>query len=383
MKRVQNLIIGAGPAGLATAGRCRKAGIPFEIIEASDVVGVAWHNHYDRLHLHTVKQWSHLPHLPFPDSYPTYVSRQQLVDYFEMYVKQFEIHPVFNTEVQKIERADSEWSVRTSGALYHAENVVIATGVNRLPKSPSWSAMDTFEGQVVHSKYYKNAEPYLGKNVLVVGMGNTGAELALDLSEHDINTYISVRSPISVVPRDLNGRPVQVTSKMLEKIPFGLGDWLGSQIRKVYFGDVTRYGLRIAQLHPAQQLRETGKTPVVDIGTIDAIKAGKITVKPDVQSISEKQVTFVDQTYEHIDQIILATGYRAGIEEILPAIKDHMDDNGLPRGPIGEGALRGLYFVGYDNYKLGGIIGTIYTDSETVTNHLKKLTVESVANSKN
>jgi cation diffusion facilitator CzcD-associated flavoprotein CzcO len=271
--------------------------------------------------------------------------------------------------------------VNTSEGSYQAENVVIATGVNRLPKSPNWAGLDTFTGEVVHSKYYKNTDPFIGKDTLVVGMGNTGAELALDLSENDIKTYISVRSPISVVPRDLNGRPVQVTSKQLAKLPFGLGDWLGSQIRKIYFGDLTKYGLKTSSLHPAQQLRETGKTPVVDIGTINAIKSGKIIVKPDVKSIIKNQVTFVDGTSEKIDQIIFATGYEAGIEEFLPCIKAKMDENGLPLGPIGEGELSGLYFVGYDNYKLGGIIGTINTDSATVVNHLKTM-VESATNSK-
>ena len=106
MQRIKNLIIGAGPAGLATAGRLRKAGIDFEIIEKSQAVGNSWRNHYDRLHLHTVKQWSHLPHLPFPKEYPTYVSRQQLVDYMDAYAREFSIKPRFGEEVVQIKKAD-------------------------------------------------------------------------------------------------------------------------------------------------------------------------------------------------------------------------------------------------------------------------------------
>ena len=370
MKKVETLIIGAGPAGLAVAGRCRKAGIAFEIIEASDKVGVAWHNHYDRLHLHTVKQWSHLPHMPFPENYPLYVSRQQLVDYFEDYASKFEIKPLFGHEAKKIEKKADKWEIITSKETFEADHVIIATGVNRVTVNPTWPGQEDFGGEIVHSRFYKNAQPYIGKKVLVVGLGNTGAELALDLSEHDIETFVSVRSPISVVPRDLNGRPVQVTSKQLAKLPFGLGDWLGSQIRKLYFGNIEKYGLKEAKMAPAQQLRETGKTPIVDIGTIAAIKKGKIKVKPDIDHFAPDEVIFSDRSREKIDAIILATGYKAQIEDFFPQVAQFRDRYGLPKGTIGEGPINGVYFVGYDNYKLGGIIGTINTDSETIVNHL-------------
>ncbi len=366
----QNLIIGAGPSGLAIAGRLRHRGIPFDIIEGSDQVAHSWHRHYDRLHLHTVKQWSHLPHLPFPEDFPLYVPRQRLVDYLEDYARHFDIRPRLHQEVQVIDRIDEAWQVTTQDTAYRAERVIIATGVNRTPKQPSWPGLESYRGKVVHSRYYKNAEPYVGKNVLVVGMGNTGAELALDLSEHQVHTYLSVRSPISVVPRDLNGRPVQVTSKVLAKFPFGLGDWLGSQIRRVYFGDLRPYGLQVSDMAPAKQLRETGKTPIVDIGTIDAIKRGTITVKPDIKGFDEHEVRFSDGSSEQIDAVILATGYTADVASYFPMVQDFLDENGVPRDAIGEGDLTGAYFIGYDNYKLGGILGTIQDDSMRIADNI-------------
>lgn len=371
--KVKNLIIGAGPAGLAVAGRCSKAGVPYTIIEASDRAAVSWHRHYERLHLHTVSQWSHLPHMPFPEDFPKYVPRQRLVDYFQSYVEHFDIQPRYNQTVVSIKKGDSDqWHVVTNDTEYQAENVVLCTGVNRVPFSPTWPGMDTYEGEIIHSRQYKNAKPFVGHKVMVVGMGNTGAELALDLSEHDIETSICVRGKVSIVPRDLHGRAVQETSKKLAKLPFGLGDWLGTQIRRLHYGNLSKYGLHEPKLHPAEQLRTTGKTPVIDIGTIKAIKEGKIKVVPGIQHFEKNRVHFVDGTSIEVDRIILATGYRSGIQEFLPNVTAFLDKHGYPRQCVGDGQLAGLYFVGFDNYKLGGILGTIYNDSETVVGQLSK-----------
>ena len=369
---IQNLIIGAGPAGLAIAGRMRKANLDFEVLEASDKIAVRWHYHYDRLHLHTVKELSFLPHLEFPKDYPRYVPRKQLIEYFINYAHEFDIRPHFNTEVKNIKKKNNHWEVATSNdQVMEAQNVIIATGVNRVPHQPQFEGIDLFKGEVIHSRSYKNADPFRGKKVLVIGMGNTGAELALDLSENEAETFICVRNPISVVPRDLNGRPVQVTSKQLAKLPFGLGDWLGSQIRKVYFGDLSKYGLESSKVHPAVQLRETGKTPIVDIGTIKAIKEGKIKVVPGIKSLDERGVHFTNGYYYEFDTIIMATGYRPHVEELVERGEELLDKYYCPSKPIADGYHEGLYFVGFDNYKLGGILGTIYADSATIVDTIK------------
>ena len=374
MKKIENLIIGAGPGGLAVAGRLRNKGIDFEILEASDKIAFRWHHHYDRLLLHTVKQLSHLPHLEFPKEYPTYVPREKLVAYYENYAAKFGIKPHFNEAVKSIVREGDFWKIKTSTEkTFEAKNVIIATGVNRIPNVPKWEGQEKFRGTIVHSRDYKNATPYIhelpngkSQNVLVIGMGNTGAELALDLSEHDVDVTLAVRSPITIVPRDVNGRPVQLTAQTLAKIPFGIGDWLGTQIRKVIIGDLTKYGVPLSKQHPVVQLRETGKTPVIDLGTVKQIKAGKIKIVGKIKRFYEEGVILENGEERPFDAILLATGYRAKIEDFLENVNGLLDRYQVPNKVIGEGEHQGLYFIGFDNYKLGGILGTIYTDSEIV-----------------
>jgi NADPH-dependent glutamate synthase beta subunit-like oxidoreductase len=373
MQKTKNLIIGAGPAGLATAGRMRHANIPFEMIEKSQQVGNAWRHHYDRLHMHTVKRWSNLPHLPFPEAYPTYVSRQQLVDYMEAYAKHFDIRPKFGVDIISIKKSGTDWeAIAQNGDSYLAENIFVTTGLNRVPKIPQWQGQELFQGEIIHSRLYKNPKPFVGQKVLVVGIGNTGAEIALDLSEHGIDCHIVSRGELTLVPRDLNGRPVQETAKLLDKLPFGFGDWLGTQIRKIYFGNLSKYGLHISKEPPVKLLRETGKTPLIDIGTIAAIKAGKIKVHGDLDHFTASGVVFKNGEAHSFDTVLLATGYQPKIDELVEKGTDLLDPYGCPKRPVGQGFHQGLFFVGFDNYKLGGIFGTIATDSETVVQAVKE-----------
>ena len=358
---------------MGIAGQLRKRGIDFEMVEQSQNVGNAWHHHYDRLHLHTVKQLSNLPHLPFPEDYPLYVSREQLVDYFDQYAQHFKLKPHFGQSVNSVKKVGKEWTTITKdGSKFKSKNVIVATGVNRVPNIPSWSGQEQFQGTIIHAKNYKNAAPFKGKKVLVVGMGNTGAELALDLSEQECETYISVRGPVSIVPRDLNGRPVQLTTIQLAKLPFGIGDWLGNFIRGIYLGDLKKYGLNAPKLSPAQQLKETGKTPVVDIGTVNQIKAGKIKVMPEMDTFDASGVLFKNGERKDLDAIILATGYTAKVSDFLADTNDLLNRDNLPKQAIFEGKNKGLYFIGFDNYKLGGILGIIRTESEMIANHIQK-----------
>lgn len=362
------LIIGAGPAGLAVAGHLRRAGVPFEIIEQSRHVGETWRNHYDRLHLHTVKELSSLPYLEFPEEYPRYVSRQQIVDYFERYAAHFDIKPHFEQEVVSINKGkNQEWIVETEqGKKFIGRQVVIATGVNRTPYRPHFSGEENFQGTIIHSRAYRNPEPFVDQHVLVIGMGNTGAEIALDLCEAGIQCSISVRSPVNIVPRDVFGRPTQLTALTLAKLPDWLGDRIGLLIRRLVVGNLSKYGIRSPKLPPARQLRVEGKTPVIDLGTLPLIKAGKIRILPGIDHFTTDGVVCKDGSQHSFDAVILATGYRARVQDFLENIEPILDSYEAPRGCIGQGNFEGLYFIGFDNYTPGGILGTIRRDSAII-----------------
>ncbi len=363
----KTLIIGAGPAGLAVAGRLRMADSPFEVFEASHRVANAWHDHYDRLHLHTVKQLSHLPGAPFPDHFPTYVPRADLVSYYEAYAERFDIWPRFGTEVTRVEAAGSGWATVTAdGRRFDARNVVIATGVNRIPNRPDFDGEETYTGDIIHSREYRNPHPFIGRRILVVGMGNTGAEIALDLSEHRVEVAISVRSPVNIVPRDVLGRPTQFTARTLSKLPDAVADRIGLVVRRLTVGDLTAFGIEAPELSPAAQLRERGRTPVIDVGTVAAIRSRQITVRPGISRFDSGSVRFTDGTCGEYDAIVLATGYRPALEPVLDEPGELLDESGIPRHVVCSGRHAGLFFVGFDNHRPGGILGTVLDESEQV-----------------
>ena len=364
----ETVIVGAGPAGLAVAGRLRAAGRPFLMLEGSDRVADRWHRHYDRLHLHTVKETSHLPGRPFPSDYPRYVPRKRLVAYYEEYARDLDLRPRFGEEVVSVRKGEEgAWTVDTAaGRREAASNVVVATGFNRVPRIPAFPGQEIFRGEILHSVGYRNAAPYRGRDVLVVGMGNTGAEIALDLAENGARPTLSVRSPVNVVPRDILGRPTQLTAMLLARLPDRLGDMVGVLLRRLTVGDLSRWGLETPALPPAAQLRKEGKTPVIDVGTLAAIKAGRIRVRPGIDRFTADGAVFTDGSEESLDAAILATGYEPRVGDFLLDADGFLNERGHPDVVAGSGRHRGLFFVGFDAYSVGGILGTILRDSETV-----------------
>ncbi|MBN8826154.1 MAG: NAD(P)/FAD-dependent oxidoreductase [Spirosoma sp.] len=368
------LIIGAGPAGLAIAGRLAQKGLPFTILEASDHIGFSWRNHYDRLHLHTVKEYSALPHVPYPASYPTYVSRLDFVEYLEQYAERFSIKPLFNQKVVSVRRGtspDGSWHVQTETHTFTADRVIVATGYNRSPNIPDLPGQRNFRGIIWHSHEYRNGAAFRNEQVLVVGMGNTGAELALDLLEHDAHPSISVRSPINIIRRDMFGRPAQNTAILLSKLPNWLCDLIAGFTQKLTVGDMSAYGLGKPR-HPPTYDNRRGKTPVIDIGTIDQIKAGRIRVVPGIERINAKTVTFTDGQELPFDAIILATGYRPGLATFLDKSITNLvlNERGYPKSLwFNDSALNGLYFLGFTTPR-SGVLFHLNVDSERIAEHI-------------
>ncbi|TCS59038.1 cation diffusion facilitator CzcD-associated flavoprotein CzcO [Primorskyibacter sedentarius] len=341
------IVIGAGPAGLATAVCLQKAGMKTRILERADTVGPAWHAHYDRLHLHTSRGRSNLPYLAFPKDAGRYPSRTDVIDYLKRYVETFALDIGFGCLVNIVKRNDGAWCVEHANGVETADIVVIATGLNATPRLPDWPGQDRFPGDILHSSAYRNPEPYDGKRVLVVGFGNSGGEIALDLAQARIDVGLCVRGPINILPKEILGIPTTSMGLLRKLFPAHAADAMTAPVVRALIGRPEDYGLRQAEKGPLRQVVEDGKIPLIDIGALSEIKAGRISVHPGIVSFDKENIRFDDGTSETFDNVILSTGYGVDLRSMLPDSADVLDATGRPRISGGATAARGLYFCSY------------------------------------
>ncbi|MFW6097840.1 MAG: flavin-containing monooxygenase [Chloroflexota bacterium] len=345
--RAETLIIGASAAGLAVARCLQRRSMSFVLLEKNHVVGGVWRKHYDRLHLHTSKGLSALPDRPFARDVPKYPARDQLVVYLEAYARDFDLAPRFGEEVVSVRPVEGGWQALTADNRYRASNVVIATGYARKPHRPTWPDMAIYGGELLHSSEYRSGAPFAGQKVLVAGCGNSGAEIALDLAEHGARPALAVRGPIHVVPRDLLGLPILTWSIVLSRFPPRVADFLSAPLIRLSVGDLSAYGLRRPPYGPLTQIAERGRIPVIDVGTVAAIKDGRISVYPGVERFTDEGVVFVDGQVAQFDAMILATGYCPALADFLEDVDEVTDEHGVPRTSGEESDLPGLYFCGF------------------------------------
>ena len=340
------VIIGAGPAGLATAACLLQRGLKPVILEKSDAVAAAWRRHYDRLQLHTDRGHSGLPGMPMPRAYGRYPSRAAVVDYLENYAAKFDLQPIFNAPVLNVRRGSGGWRVEAGMRPLTAPVVVVATGWADFPYSPRWPGMEAFGGRIVHSSRYRNPAPYAGSRVLVVGFGNSGGEIALDLAEAGADATVSVRGPVRILPRELLGLPILTWAIAEQWLPARLADVINAPAVRLAVGSVEKLGLTQAAKGPRQMVEEDGRVPLLDVGTVAAIRAGRIKVRGDIASFGPATVAFAGSPPESFDAVILATGFRPDLRPLLPDADRALDQNGRPRISGGPTAEPGLFFCG-------------------------------------
>lgn len=364
------IVIGAGPAGLACAQAMRAAGLEAVVLEKASHVGAVWRRHYDRLRLHTDRNHSGLPGMAMPRAYPTYPSRAEVVAYLESYAAQFDIRPVFNTEVERVARDGEQWRAE-AGTIWSAPITVIATGIANSPYRPTWPGADAFRGDVSHSSEYRNPRPYSNKRALVVGFGNSGAEIALDLADAGVDVTLAVRSPVQILPRDLLGIPIIAWAVLYGPMPAWLVDFINAPILRLAVGPIEKWGLRRSTKGPRRMVEEDGRAPIIDIGALARVRDGSIKIRGDVDRLTSDGAAFAHSAPEKFDAIILATGFRPDLRKLLPDIEGLFDSDGMPLATGRATSAPGLYFCGQTTSATGQL-RTIGIEARRIARHAKR-----------
>ncbi|CAL5008003.1 unnamed protein product [Urochloa decumbens] len=348
------IVVGAGPSGLAVAACLREKGVRFVLLEREDRIAPLWHKAAcEGLKLHLHKTWSReLPLMPFPDDCPEeYPTALQYNHYLEHYAARLEIKPEFNRTVPsaRYDETSGLWRVRAADTTgvdeieYVGRWLIVATGKHADIDTSDIPGLAGFAGEVTHIGDYKSGEPYSGKRVLVVGRGDCGVEVALDLCDHGARTAVAARDVSRfLLPSKVFGKPtLKLASVLLDYLarwlPPRIVDKAKGRVARAVLGDLARLGVR---------------GPVFDCGDLERIRAGDIAVVPAVARFGAGQVEFVDGRAFDIDAVVLATGYRSN----LPQATWHGHRNGYPAiaFPYGWDGYCGLYAVGFSRRSFGG-----------------------------
>jgi cation diffusion facilitator CzcD-associated flavoprotein CzcO len=358
------VVVGAGPAGLSAAGAMKQRGTSAVLLERDSRIGERWSERYERLCLHTVRRYSGLAHRGMPSDYPRYVPKGRFADYLADYAAHFDLDVRPGHRVERVAQAANGggWEVETDAGDWYARAVVIATGHYNEPIVPTWPGKDRFGGTLVHSGAYRSGSEYARRSVLVVGIGNSGAEIAADLVEQGATRVaIAVRRPPPIMPRELLGiLPVQLLGIALTPLNApGFVDRIGAVTRRVAVGDLTELGLAKAEWGPFTARRP----PVIDVGFLEQLKARRIGVRPAVTDLTADGALFADGREEPFDVVVAATGFRSGLSELLD-VPDAVGDDGRPRLRSGGATPHpGLYFIGYEE-TMRGVLYEINRESK-------------------
>ncbi|MCH0542877.1 NAD(P)/FAD-dependent oxidoreductase [Streptomyces sp. MUM 203J] len=366
-------VVGAGPGGLAAAAALRRRGVRAVVLERARTLGASWRGHHDGMRLHTTRRMSALPGLPMPRSFGRWVERDDLLRYLERYAEFHDLEIVHGIEVTRIEHGGPEdpggWVLHaTGGRRLTTRAVVVATGRHHTPRLPDWPGLAAWTGDLRHSGTYRSSAPYQDRDVLVVGAGNSGTEIAVDLARGGAaRVRLAVRTVPHIVRRSVAGWPAQATGVLVRRLPVWPADRLLRVLERVTVPDLSPYGLPRPATGPYTRLRREGTPPVHDTGLVDAVREGRVEPVAAVESFAEDgEVVLADGTRLRPDAVIAATGYRRALEPLVGHL-GVLDGTGLPRvhGARTAPKAPGLYFTGFTQ-PLSGALRELALDARRI-----------------
>jgi cation diffusion facilitator CzcD-associated flavoprotein CzcO len=294
-------------------------------------------------------------------------------EYVRRYAQRHGILPRFGTEVLRLDHDGSFWTARTASGTMTARQVVFATGYSHSPVIPHWQGREGFTGEILHASRYRSAAPYVGRSVLVVGAGNTGAEIAADLAESGASDVrLSIRTPPNIIPRQLGPVPTTLLAIGMEYSPAWLVDPVNRLLQRTVLGDLSRYGMPSARAGVVAQARATGITPTIDVGLVAALRAGTVTPVAAVERFDGDAVVLTDGIRIHPDAVIAATGYSTGLSSVVGHLHV-LDERGIPlvTGRRFLSIAPGLRFIGLSN-PLKGQLFQIRLDARAIARAIAK-----------
>ncbi|MEZ4254156.1 MAG: NAD(P)-binding domain-containing protein [Polyangiales bacterium] len=346
-------ILGAGSSGIVALKTLLEAGIPAVALEKGSGIGGNWRYENDNgmsaayrsLHINTSKERMAYADFPMPSEYPEYPHHTQVLAYFESYVDHFGIREAirFETSVERVRRVDDEWEVAfrdSSGQ--HVERfraVLVANGHHWKAKLPAFSGH--FAGPTVHAHDYRTADPYEGKRVLIVGIGNSAVDIACEVCRVAPWVGVSTRRSAHIFPKYFFGKPVDhFTTPALSKLPLKMQSALVQAMLLVARGRQSDYGVP----EPAHGL--TAAHPTISDELLHFVGHGRIHIRSDIESLEDDGVRFVDGSREPVDAIIYATGYEMAFPFLDPGAVDVRGNDVRLYHRVVPLDHEGLYFVG-------------------------------------
>jgi len=383
----QVCIIGAGSSGIAAAQVMNVRGIDFDCFEVGTELGGNWRyqndngmsSAYKSLHINTSRQLMEYASFPMPPELPDYPSHWQIADYFDSYVDHFGFRDKisFRTEVVKVAPVGQpghtlgyDVTVRVRGehgdphepATRRYEHVIVANGHHWDPRwpEPSFLGAETFPGEQMHAHYYRTPERVAGKRVLVLGIGNSASDIAVESSRVALETYLSMRRGAHILPKFMFGVPTDhLTDSALARGPVKVQQLGMAAMLRIAQGRVTDYGL------PQPDHAVLHAHPTVSDDLLTRLGHGDITVVPNIDRFEGAKVFFTDGRAVEVDTVIYCTGYKVTFpfldERVVPARDNHVD---LYRRVV-HPDHPSLYFVGLIQ-PLGAIMPLAEAQSEWV-----------------
>ncbi|MDP1776091.1 MAG: NAD(P)-binding domain-containing protein, partial [Moraxellaceae bacterium] len=303
-------IIGAGPAGLSVARAFKRLGIAYEQFERHSDVGGIWDLNiagtpmYHSAHFISSRNTSGFYGFPMPDDYPDYPSNRQILAYTRSFARAFGLYDAiqFQTAIEHVEKDGKAWLVRFSGGeVRRYRAVVCATGTNWHPRLPRHEGQ--FNGEIRHSVTFKHADEFRNKRVLIIGLGNSGADIACDAAANADAAFISVRRGYYFLPKHVFGIPVDEFAAKGPRLPMWLQRPAMTMLLRMVVGDTSRTGM------PKPDHRIFESHPLLNSQLLHYLQHGDIKAKKDVKYFDGDDVVFTDGSREQIDLVLYATGY--------------------------------------------------------------------------